>query len=54
MVSKLGQKLFPEHTRYEQRRKMAVLFLAILGIGVLLGGVALLMVGISQVNLRSR
>jgi hypothetical protein len=54
MVSKLGEKLFPKDTRFEQRRKTALLFLTLFGVIVLVAGVALVMIRISQVNFQSR
>jgi len=54
MVSKLGEKLFPKDTRFEQRRKVILLFLTLLGILLLIGGVAVVMVLISQVNFQNQ
>jgi len=54
MVSKLGAKLFPKDTRFEQRRKTMMIFLTIVGMIALVGAVALVMVRLSQVNFQSR
>lgn len=54
MVSKLGEKLFPKDTRFEQRRKITMLFLALIGVLVLVAGVALVMIRISDVNFQIR
>ena len=50
MVSKLGAKLFPKDTRFEQRRKTLLLFLVLAGIIALIAAVALIMIRISQVT----
>lgn len=54
MLSKLGAKLFPKDTRFEQRRKTLMIFLTLFGIILLISGVALIMVRLSQVNFQSR
>ena len=54
MVSKLGEKLFPKDTRFEQRRKTMMIFLTLFGVIVLVGGVALVIIRVSQLNFPTR
>lgn len=44
----LDEKLFPKDSGFERRRKMALVMVWILGVIVLVGGVAVLIVEISR------